>query len=184
MYLYLPKLQFSTRAGRECVIEFDRSSWIILYYSRKVVKCRVKRVERYESVYCIYAHWIFWSVCNEFRRFSELFLNLRKSNDCLIFLIKHNNNAFCNNILTNLNWKCCVLLTCSESQKYFLYFCNLCFCTKTYVRVNCGILICSYTLPNRIFVFLIHIATKNLSKWSEWKMKIIFEACIQDNIVF
>ena len=55
---------------------------------------------------------------------------------------------------------------------------------KTYVRVNCGILICSYTLPNRIFVFLIHIATKNLSKWSEWKMKIIFEACIQDNIVF
>ena len=40
----------------EFIIEFDLSIKIILFYSRKVVKCRVKRVERCESVYCIYAH--------------------------------------------------------------------------------------------------------------------------------
>ena len=75
----------------------------------------IKRVERYESVYCIYAHWNSWSVCNEFRRFSELFLNLRKSNDCLIFLIKYNNANFA--ILFSRTWKCCLFLTCNESQK-------------------------------------------------------------------
>ena len=121
---------FWGKLSLECLVDFDWSSWIILYHSRKVVKCRVKRVKRYESVYCIYAHWIFWSVCNEFRRFSELFLNLRKSNDCLIFLIKYNNNAFCNIILTNLNWKCCVLLTCRESQKYFFGFLQFMFLHK------------------------------------------------------
>ena len=80
----------------------------------------IKRVERYESVYCIYAHWNSWSVCNEFRRFFELFLNLRKSNDCLIFLIKYNNANFA--ILFSRTWKCCLFLTCNKSQKKFFVF--------------------------------------------------------------
>ena len=60
-------------------------------------------------------------------------------------------------------------------KSIFLDFCNLCFCTKTYVRVNCGILISSYILPNRIFSMF------DTHNGSEWKMKIILRHIFKKN---